>query len=595
MRSISLAHILALCLAPTVIHAGHVPSNSCKAFPGTNKWPASSQWDRLNATVSGRLIKPLAPGGVCHPGQPNYNEEECKKLPDEWKTYDWHSRDPVSMMFANWANWACLPDPAAPCSTSGYPAYVVNATTPEDVKAGVDFARENNIRIVVKGTGHDFLGRSNAPGSLSIWTHYLNSITFHSGKFKLTGSDIVIEGDAITAGGGAQMYDLYKAADDHNATIVGGGAKSVGVGGYFTGGGHGILAHDYGLASDNVLEIQVVTPKGKILVVNEAQHSDLFWALRGGGGSTFGVITSITIQAHPTPVLQHINLFAGIPANSTRRDEFLSFMLNKVPDLLDSGLRGYCFLNPLGLPMPIPGLPDGMASFSGALILINKGPEAVYEILAPINATVQERFGGEAGIYSEGVKSYNKWLDWFDVNYDSGTTGGTALMVSRLIDRAPLKDKSDETTQALITAAKAAGLISFYPLGGKGVNEAVPRGGSNSVNPGWRKAYVHTLSALPFTPFNRTSEKEVAGLLDASFEPLRKLTPGLGAYINEASPYEKDPYTTFWGDNYKRLLEIKRRVDPKDVFWCSPCVGNERWKEHEDGRLCKVDPASFRD
>lgn len=77
------------------------------------------------------------------------------------------------------------------------------------------------------------------------------------------------------------MYDLYKAADDHNATIVGGGAKSVGVGGYFTGGGHGILAHDYGLASDNVLEIQVVTPKGKILVVNEAQHSDLFWALRG--------------------------------------------------------------------------------------------------------------------------------------------------------------------------------------------------------------------------------------------------------------------------------------------------------------------------
>jgi hypothetical protein len=139
MRSISLAHLLALCLAPTAIHAGHVPSNSCKAFPGTSKWPASSQWDRLNATVSGRLIKPLAPGGVCHPGQPNYNEEECKKLPDEWKTYDWHSRDPVSMMFANWANWTCLPDPEAPCSTNGYPAYVVNATTPEDVKAGVDF------------------------------------------------------------------------------------------------------------------------------------------------------------------------------------------------------------------------------------------------------------------------------------------------------------------------------------------------------------------------------------------------------------------------------------------------------------------------
>lgn len=77
------------------------------------------------------------------------------------------------------------------------------------------------------------------------------------------------------------MYDLYTAADKYNATIVGGGAKSVGVGGYFTGGGHGALSANYGLASDNVLEVELVTPDGKVVVANEDQNTDLFWALRG--------------------------------------------------------------------------------------------------------------------------------------------------------------------------------------------------------------------------------------------------------------------------------------------------------------------------
>lgn len=77
------------------------------------------------------------------------------------------------------------------------------------------------------------------------------------------------------------MYDLYMTADKHNRTVVGGGAKTVGLGGYVTGGGHSILAPHYGLAADNVLEAEVVTPDGAILTVNEDQHPDLFWAIRG--------------------------------------------------------------------------------------------------------------------------------------------------------------------------------------------------------------------------------------------------------------------------------------------------------------------------
>jgi hypothetical protein len=142
-------------------------------------------------------------------------------------------------------------------------------------------ARKYNVRLNVKNTGHDYMGRSNSPGSLSIWTHHLNQITYNQGQFKLSGSGRIIPGDSYTAGGGAQMYNVYSAADSHNQTIVGGGSKSVGIGGYITGGGHSILAPSHGLAADNVWEMEIVTPGGDILTVNEDQNPDLFWAMRG--------------------------------------------------------------------------------------------------------------------------------------------------------------------------------------------------------------------------------------------------------------------------------------------------------------------------
>ena len=144
-------------------------------------------------------------------------------------------------------------------------------------------ARTHNIRLNVKNTGHDYLGRSNAPGSLSIWTHNLNHIAYHAEWYKLGGSGNILQGNAITVGAGAEMYDIYVAADRYNQTIVGGGGKTVGIGGYVTGGGHSMLAPRYGLAADNVLEMEIVTPGGDIVIANEDRHQDLFWAMRGVG------------------------------------------------------------------------------------------------------------------------------------------------------------------------------------------------------------------------------------------------------------------------------------------------------------------------
>lgn len=109
----------------------------------------------------------------------------------------------------------------------------------------------------------------------------MDTIDYHADEFKLDSSGKIIKGSAVTVGGGAQMYDMYRYADAYNQTVVGGGGKSVGIGGFISGGGHSTLAPRFGLAADNVLQIEVVTPMGKILTVNEDRQPDLFWALRG--------------------------------------------------------------------------------------------------------------------------------------------------------------------------------------------------------------------------------------------------------------------------------------------------------------------------
>jgi FAD/FMN-containing dehydrogenase len=110
--------------------------------------------------------------------------------------------------------------------------------------------------------------------------HHLRGIKTHD-SFRPNRCKATIDGPAVTVGGGMQMWDLYSALDPLNQTVVGGGGKTVSVGGYVTGGGHSLLSARFGLAADQVLEMEVVTPKGDVVTANECQNKDLFWAMRG--------------------------------------------------------------------------------------------------------------------------------------------------------------------------------------------------------------------------------------------------------------------------------------------------------------------------
>lgn len=125
-------------IGPTSVRA-HPSTPDCKAVPGTPDWPPASAWASLNESTGGRLLQPSPPGAACHPDQPTYDAGECSRIQSAWSTFEFHESNPISNQWSQYNNDSCLPEPDYPCSGQGYPVFVINATTAEHVKLGVDF------------------------------------------------------------------------------------------------------------------------------------------------------------------------------------------------------------------------------------------------------------------------------------------------------------------------------------------------------------------------------------------------------------------------------------------------------------------------
>lgn len=124
----------------------------CKVTPSSPYWPSDSEWQALNRSVSGNLVAPVPLGAVCHPTRPEFNNQSCSSLVTQWTNSSFIASDPAAVAYND---DTCLPNPLAPCSASGYPAYVIAARNAKDVQEGVKFAHRTGVRLIVKGTGHD--------------------------------------------------------------------------------------------------------------------------------------------------------------------------------------------------------------------------------------------------------------------------------------------------------------------------------------------------------------------------------------------------------------------------------------------------------
>ncbi|EXJ78850.1 hypothetical protein A1O1_09252 [Capronia coronata CBS 617.96] len=289
---LSTAAILAAALITPQVYQ-NTPQLFCKPVPGSLDWPSVSDWQALNKSVAGRLLTPVPPGLVCQTNSSSHNIDACVGVLSQWTNSSWHAQDPFT---ADYNDESCLPDARAPCSAEGYPAYVVNATNVSHVQVAVKFAKRTGVRLIVKGTGHDFLGRSSGRDSFSIYTHNIRGVdvSMDNACAKKHGGVA-----AVKIAAGMRMGEIYTEISKYNITIVGGADPNVGIGGWSTGGGHSPISSKYGLGADQVLEMEVVTADGTHLTINERSYPDLFWAMRGGGGSTFAVLISVTVRAYP--------------------------------------------------------------------------------------------------------------------------------------------------------------------------------------------------------------------------------------------------------------------------------------------------------
>jgi FAD/FMN-containing dehydrogenase len=281
VTSMKRRHFLRASLAIAAASALRAPARGApisRVRPGTPGWPADADWAELNQATNGRVSQVTLP---------KFDAPDARKL---FANPFYIADEPGLTQSSGWQNaWRSSPS-----------AYVVAAESAADVAAAVRFASAHNLRLVVKGRGHSYFGASNAPDSLLVWTRKMDAISLHD-AFTPAGSSVAPV-PAVSIGAGGMWLHVYQAVTGGAGRYVqGAGGTTVGVAGLVQGGGFGHFSKAYGTAAASLLEAEIVTADGVTRVVNDAREPDLFWALKGGGGGTFGIVTRFTLACHPLP------------------------------------------------------------------------------------------------------------------------------------------------------------------------------------------------------------------------------------------------------------------------------------------------------
>ncbi|KAK7973254.1 hypothetical protein PG988_007388 [Apiospora saccharicola] len=546
----------------------------CRTIPSDSAWPETSVWAQLNETVGGKLIQTVPIAAVCHKtlnGQDSglHDEAKCAALRNVWFFPETHLVDPASPMSYYFSNNTCNPwlEPDTPCTTGTDAVYVINATEVSDIQEGIRFAVKKNIRLVIRNTGHDYLGKSTGAHSLSIWTHNLKSMKLldHYSSSEYTGP-------AVKLGAGVESLEAYKFADSYGLVVVGGNCPTVAMGGgYIQGGGHGPLASRHGLAADQVLEMEVVSPSGETLAASATDNAELFWALRGGGGGTFGVVTSVTVKAFPDTIGSTASMM--VANNGANADALYSaiggWIQKALPGLVDAGAFVSWIAAPFGFtvsPAVAPGLTSAeLDGLMQPMIDVLKAAGLEYTYSSAQHAT-----------FLESYQFYQQTASW---NVSDYTLGG------RLIPR----DIALQNTDAVIEAIRHISATAIFSGVSYNVADGVQFPDDVAVQPYMRKTLIGVALGTPLNYTDWSASVAAQDQVTNDLVPtLEKLTPNGGAYLNEADFQQPDFQRTLYGDHYTKLLEIKRKYDPKSILYAKTAVGSEEWEERGDGRLCRV-------
>lgn len=347
------------------------------------------------------------------------------------------------------------------------------------------------------------------------------------------------------------------------------------VGGYLQGGGHSILSTAYGLAADNLLQYEVVTADGRHLNASRTENSDLFWALSGGGGGTYAIVVSATVKAYPEATTggAAITIVAALTSQENYTAAVSAFH-SMLPAMIDLGAAVSYQLSSVYFAID-------------PVTLINSNGTYVKDVvLGPWLAKLSELGITPYTQQFTTLSYYDHYAAYIGPLPEGHLAVESYQFGSRLITRSLLESDPESFNEALANAT-AQGVVSAGSAAGYTGNVSDQW---SAVNPAWRNTVLQlqlTLAWNESLPFEENVARQTQ-LTDSIVPQFVEITPDSGAYGNEASFQERDWKATFFGANYDKLLAIKNKWDPNDVFYAYKGVGSDVWTVDADGRMCKV-------
>ena len=409
------------------------------------------------------------------------------------------------------------------------PQVIVRAESADDVVAAVNFARENDLPVAIRGGAHSVPGFGTADDAVVIDLNKMQNVDVDPGKQR------------ARAEGGTTWGTFNDATGAHGLATTGGIISTTGVGGLTLGGGIGYLTRGHGLSIDNLVSAEVVLADGRKVTASETENEDLFWALRGGGGN-FGVVTQFEFQLHPlTEIYGGPIVFELDDAKTVL--EFYREFIKDAPEQF-GGFPAW------QIAPPLPFIPEDRHG-EPFMIFVTcwAGPvEEGEAALAPIREV--------APVVAEmvGPMPYPALNSAFDALVPPGLQHyWKASFVKELTDDAIAAHLEHGPKVPTVNST-----VHIYPING-----AANRVASDATAFAYRDATFATVIAgmWPDAADNEANTKWVRDFYDATAPHSEE-----GGYVNFMADDDQDRIRANYGGNYDRLVEVKRTYDPDNLF-----------------------------
>ncbi|MER5863200.1 FAD-binding oxidoreductase [Kitasatospora sp. NPDC002040] len=411
-----------------------------------------------------------------------------------------------------------------------FPTAVARCTSPADVQACLEVARGHGVPIAARSGGHSYLGYSVPEGGLVLDLRELAQVR--------VGPD-----GAVEVGAGARLIEVYAALARAGRLLPAGSCPSVGVGGLTLGGGIGVLTRKYGLTCDRLLSAQVVTADSRVLTAAPDSEPDLYWALRGGGGGNFGVVTRFTFSTEPAPDLTVFSLrfpAGAAPAVIGAWQEWIADAPFELwSNCVVSGGTpptarvGGCYVGP---PNALDQMLDRLVAAAGT---------------GPTSRSVQP-------------KSY---LD--AMKYMAGCANDTVAQCHPVSEGGRLPRSSFVAASRVLGSALDGGGVADLMAGHSGIDLLLDSlGGEVARLAPDATAFPHRCALASAQVYASTTPAGRAGAT-AAVNAIRDGLAALGAtgaYVNYIDATLPDWGTAYYGDNLARLQGVSRQYDPDQVF-----------------------------